>query len=190
MAPLTGGRTFQYSVSGTVTKDYLSSSNTVQTLSGPVTNATLTRVVTNVGTSGTATTYQFTDTLTWYASGKCRPSVESFDLADRQNPGQFAIVRVGKLGKFGYNATTAVGTGDPLAPATFTTSANTGGTSALNLGEPLTISIPPPDSNVLRSACHIRDICWGRDGADLLHRPRAGIGFRPPTGDLIRPGRP
>jgi hypothetical protein len=129
MAPLTGGRTFVYAVSGTITKDYLDSSNTKQTLSGPLSNATLTRVITNVGTAGTATTYQITDTLTYTLQGM-PPSVEVSTWFLNQNADN-SLWLVG-INKFGYQATTTNAGGDPFAPSVFSTTSNLGGTSSLN----------------------------------------------------------
>lgn len=139
MAPLTGGRTFVYAVSGTISKEYLSTSNAIQTVSGQVQNATLTRVITSNGTSGGANSYTFTDTLTYTLQGYA-PAVEVSSWTVNQNSDN--SLSLAGINKFGYNTTLA--NPDAFVPSIFSTSQNIGGQTQLNYGPPGSITVPPP----------------------------------------------
>ncbi len=119
MAALAFGRTFQYAVSGTITKDYLDSAGTKHTFTGAMTNATLTREISDgsgvLGVPG----FQITDTLTFTVQGTA-PSVEvSTWYLMQAGDNSLSIAGANQ-----YNYLTEPAGTVPFAPGTFTTSTN------------------------------------------------------------------
>jgi hypothetical protein len=127
LAALTVGRTYQYAVTGTVTKDYLVGTN-VQTISAPVENASLTRVV-SAAPDGVAGHFQFTDTLTYSLQGGV-PTVEASTWLVSQGADN-SISIIGET-KFSVPATTTPAI--PLAPGTFSQTTNLSGDATLTFG--------------------------------------------------------
>jgi hypothetical protein len=142
MATLTDGRTYVYAVSGTVTKDYLDSSNKKQTMSGAITNATLTRVVSDAAGVLGAPGFQLTDTLTFTIQGST-PTVETTTSYITQ--GQDGSISY--AGANLYTMLTVPQGAVPLSPGTFGTSLNlsSGTTQIAFPNDPtIVISISPP----------------------------------------------
>jgi hypothetical protein len=125
MVTLTTGQTFTYAVTGTVTKDYLDSSNNKKTISGPVTNATLVREL-SADPDGIPGHFQVVDTLTYTIQGNPQ-SVEVSTWYLAQNPDNSLSI----LGETKFNFATLTDSNIPLVPGTFSTSANFSGNADL-----------------------------------------------------------